>query len=225
MSQKGGLTDNWQYQSGSWTNSYQKETVMDHPNNLRVLRDKHKLTQAQVAEHLGINQAEYSRIEKGRRRIGTHLTELMRLLNCQEDDILRPSKYEHPVETDRDMPVYALSEPDGESVRFDMAMASRTERPPFLKEAPKAFSIFNCGNRMMPRLNHGDLLYCDPDQPLVDDDLAVIVLSKGNRQVAIVRQYLGADVFTTIKDSEEEELLENVVMRAPVIGIKLARAL
>jgi len=197
---------------------------MDHPNNLRVLRNKQKLTQADVAQRLGINQAEYSRIEQGKRRIGTHLTTLMELLDCDEDAILRPSKYEHPVETDRDMPVYALTEPDGESVRFDMAMASRTERPPFLIDAPRAFSIFNCGSRMMPRLHHGDLLYCDPDQPLVDDDLAVIVLSKGNRQVAVVRQYLGADVFTTLKDAEEQELLENVVFRAPVLGIKLARA-
>ena len=46
---------------------------MEYPNNLRRLRDARKLTQADVAEALGINQAEYSRIEKGRQRVGTRL--------------------------------------------------------------------------------------------------------------------------------------------------------
>lgn len=198
---------------------------MDHPNNLRVLRNKLKLTQADVAAHLGINQAEYSRIEQGRRRIGTHLNSLMGLLDCQEDEILRPSKYEHPPETDRDIPVYALPEPDGQSVRFDTAMSSRTERPPFLLEAPNAFSIFNCGTLMMPRLNHGDLLYCDPDTALAIDDLVVLVLMRGNRQIAVVRQYSGEDMFTSLLDAEEQQLLDEIVMRAPVLGIKLARSI
>lgn len=197
---------------------------MEHPNNLRVIRNALKMTQAEVAARLNINQAEYSRIEQGRRRIGTHLSSLIEILKCQEDDILRPSKYEYPPETSNEMPVYALPEPDGQSVRFDISMASRIDRPSFLMEAPNAFGIFNCGTLMMPRLNHGDLLYCDPDQDLVVDDLAVVVLTRGNRQVAVVRQYAGEDMFTTLLDAEETQLLEDVVIRAPVLGIKLSRA-
>ena len=59
--------------SSGWEYLAARREPMEYPNNLRRLRDARKLTQADVAEALGINQAEYSRMEKGRRRVGTHL--------------------------------------------------------------------------------------------------------------------------------------------------------
>ena len=50
------------------------------------------------------------------------------------------------------------------------------------------FAILNPGNVMAPRLKHGDFLYADPDEGVRDDDLCVLTLMRGNREVAIVRQ-------------------------------------
>lgn len=197
---------------------------MEYPNNLRRLRDAKSLTQGQVAEQLGINQAEYSRIEKGRRRVGTHLNSLSKILGCDEDAILSPDQYQ-PTSNNisEDIPVYALPEPDGESVRFDMSMTSRIARPPILATAENAFGMFNCGEVMMPRLRHGDFLFCDPDAEPKENDICVLVLQKGNRLVAVVREALGNNVWMKLKDNTEESFGSDLKQVAPVLCINLAR--
>lgn len=197
---------------------------MEYPNNLRRLRDAQKLSQGQVAESLGINQAEYSRIEKGRRRVGTHLAGLAQILKCDEDDILAPDQYQpasHMLSDD--IPVYALPESDGESVRFDMAMTSRIDRPPVLAKAKAAFGMFNCGSAMEPRLRHGDFLFCDPDEPIKDNDIVVLTIERGNRLVAIVREFVGNGVYLRPELSEEQTFGKELKGVAPVISINLAR--
>jgi len=195
---------------------------MEYPNNLRRLRDARRLTQADVAEALGINQAEYSRIEKGRRRIGTHLAKLAEFLACDEDDILSPDSYSAPAPAD-DLPFYALPEADGKSVRFDLSMTSRLPRPPILKGRAQAFGMLNPGDAMVPRLKHGDFIFADPDEAVRDDDIVVLVLMRGNRQVAIVRQYVGADVYLCPSSDEEESFGPELLTVAPVVSVNLAR--
>lgn len=181
------------------------------------------MTQAEVAKHLNINQAEYSRIEQGRRRVGVHATTLSELFSCTADDLLRLPTALANIPSQEDLPLYALPEMDGESVRFDMSMSSRVDRPSWLQNAANAFSIFNCGHLMAPRLNHGDLLYCDPDEKAVINDLVVLVLKRGNRLAAITRQFVGDGVYTSGEGDESfDGELEAV---APVVGIKLARGL
>jgi len=197
---------------------------MEYPNNLRRLRDAKGLTQGQVAEQLGINQAEYSRIEKGRRRVGTHLNPLSKILKCNEDGILAPDQYQPTiVDLTEDIPVYALPEPDGESVRFDMSMTSRIARPPLLVSAQNAFGMFNCGEAMMPRLRHGDFLFCDPDTEAKLNDICVLVLQKGNKTIAVVREALGDNVWMKLKDNTEESFGSDLKQVAPVLSINLAR--
>lgn len=197
---------------------------MEYPNNLRRLRDAKSLTQGQVAEKLGINQAEYSRIEKGRRRVGTHLNALSKILKCNEDAILAPDQYQPTiVDLTEDIPVYALPEPDGESVRFDMSMTSRIARPPLLVSAQNAFGMFNCGEAMMPRLRHGDFLFCDPDTEAKLNDICVLVLQKGNKTIAVVREALGDNVWMKLKDNTEESFGSDLKQVAPVLSINLAR--
>ena len=197
---------------------------MEYPNNLRRLRDAKSLTQGQVADQLGINQAEYSRIEKGRRRVGTHLKALSKILKCKEDAILAPDQYQPAASIlSEDIPVYALPEPDGESVRFDMAMTSRIARPPVLANAVNSFGMFNCGSVMMPRLKHGDFLFCDPDEAAKDNDICVLVVQRGNRLVALVRECLGDNVWLRLDKSEEESFGADLKQVAPVLAVNLAR--
>ena len=195
---------------------------MEYPNNLRRLRDARKLTQADVAESLGINQAEYSRIEKGRRRVGTHLEKLAEILACEQNDILAPDQYAGTIEQPPTIPLYALPEMDGESIRFDLAMTSQLARPSS-HPGSRMFAILNPGNVMAPRLRHGDFLYADPDETIRDDDLCIITLMRGNREVAIVRQSCGADVWLRLDDNSEETFGKELKSISPIISIKLAR--
>jgi len=198
---------------------------MEYPNNLRKLRDAQKLTQGQVAETLDIGQAEYSRIEKGRRRVGIHLDNLSKLLKCSHQDILSPDEYKVQQEQTLpdDIPVYALPEADGESVRFDLAMCSRTKRTPSLEFAERGFGMFNCGTAMLPRLRHGDFLFCDPDAEARDNDVCVLVIQRGNRDVAIVREYVGGDVWLRLENSEEQTFGNELKQVAPVLSVRLSR--
>ena len=196
---------------------------MEYPNNLRRLRDARKLTQAEVADALGINQAEYSRIEKGRRRVGTHLEKLSEILACEQDDILAPDQYAGTIEPPHNIPLYALPEMDGESIRFDMAMSSQLPKPSCHNGGDRMFAILNPGNVMAPRLKHGDFLYADPDEQVRDEDICVLTLMRGNREIAIVRQSCGGDVWLRLDDNSEERLGKELKSISPIVAIKLSR--
>lgn len=191
---------------------------MEYPNNLRNLRDARGMTQAEVAEKVGLNQAEYSRIEKGKRRIGTHMKQLTAFFKCSEDDILTINK---PKTLSPDLPVYAL--PEGDGVRFDLAMSSRTTRPVADCEGPDSFAMFAQGDSMEPRLKHGDLVYCNPDLELQMHDLCAVVVKQGNRTVALLREYIGDNTFLRSKDDEEEIYEKELVQCAPAVIVRLAR--
>lgn len=196
---------------------------MEYPNNLRRLRDARKLTQAEVADAIGINQAEYSRIEKGRRRVGTHLEKLSEVLSCDQDDILAPDQYTAAPEQPQTIPLYALPELDGESIRFDLSMTSQLPKPTCHTGGSRVFAILNPGNVMAPRLKHGDFLYADPDETIRDDDLCVLTLMRGNREVAIVRQACGDDNWLRLDDNSEESYGKELKTASPIVAIKLSR--
>lgn len=57
--------------------------------NLKVLRQKQGLTQALVAEKMGLSRASYTNMENGRRGIeASQLIRLSEILNCSTDEIL-----------------------------------------------------------------------------------------------------------------------------------------
>lgn len=196
---------------------------MEYPNNLRRLRDARKLTQAEVADALGINQAEYSRIEKGRRRAGIHLEKLSEVLSCDQDDILAPDQYAAAPEQPQTIPLYALPELDGESIRFDLSMTSQLPKPSCHTGGSRVFALLNPGNVMAPRLKHGDFLYADPDETIRDDDLCVLTLMRGNREVAVVRQACGDDNWLRLDDNTEESYGKELKTASPIVAIKLSR--
>ena len=195
---------------------------MEYPNNLRRLRDARKLTQADVAEALDINQAEYSRIEKGRRRVGTHLEKLADILACDDSEILAPDQYTGAQELAQDLPLYALPEIEGQSIRFDLAMTSRLPKPA-CTVGPRSFAMLCPGNVMAPRIHHGDFVYADPDEALRDDDLCVLTLMRGNREVAIIRQNCGGDIWLRLDTNSEESFGKELKIVAPIMGMRFAR--
>jgi transcriptional regulator with XRE-family HTH domain len=208
--------------SSGWEYLAARRGTMEYPNNLRRLRDARRLTQADVAEALGINQAEYSRMEKGRRRVGTHLETLTKILTCENAEILAPDQYAGTTDQSQDMPLYALPEIDGESIRFDLAMTSRLPKPA-CTVGSRSFAMLCNGNVMAPRVHHGDFVYADPDEPLRDNDLCVLTLMRGNREVAIIRQNCGEDVWLRLDTNSEESFGKELKIVAPIMALRFAR--
>ena len=61
---------------------------MKFPNNLYVLRNNKGLQQKEVAEAIGVVQSEYSKMERGDRKLGIHLDKLLKFFGVDQDTIL-----------------------------------------------------------------------------------------------------------------------------------------
>lgn len=161
---------------------------MEYPNNLRRLRDAMRLTQEQVAGELGINQAEYSRMEKGRRRVGTHLETLCKILKCEEGAILTFDQYQPMLaQPTHGVTVYARPlKYGGDAIRFDYPMESKALNPNFESGSDEIFCVFAYGDKNLPRLKHGDMLFCDPKKTPIDGDICAIH-PKSNKETGLLR--------------------------------------
>ena len=195
------------------------ELKLEHPNNLRPLRAAAGLTQKEIAERLGVNQVEYGRMEKGRRRIGRHLALLSEIFTCEPSVITEEQNFSIP-ERPTALTLFALPEIDGEGVRIDTQMTSTVPCPEILKSTAGAFAIFNHGNQMAPRLRHGDLLFCDPKAKLEHDDVCVISRPK-NLRTGIVRIFdRPLNGFITQQDrmtGSNDEIIKKV--EAQILGV------
>ena len=194
---------------------------MEYPNQLRLLRDAQKLNQKQIAEHLGIHQAEYGRIENGKRRIGRHVDALTQILKCDANELVAAATVTAGSTFDF-MDCFALPDESG-CIRFDLAMSTKVPRPPVMSERPKGFCMMAPSNDMEPILKMGDLCFCDPEEEPRDDDLCVVRLEKGNRVIGSLKRYLGANVFVTASKDTEEEFGGELLGVAPVLSVIYAR--
>ena len=195
---------------------------MEHPNKLRLLRDATDLNQKAIANQLGIHQAEYGRMENGKRRIGKHLEKLAGILGCTPADIISdlPTSIIAPSEM---MDFFALPDAASGSIRYDQAMSTQVERPPVMRGRDNAFCVLTPNMLMNPVLKTGDLCFADPDEPLRDDDLCVVVLESGNRAACFIRKFLGAGVYVSTASDEEFEYGAKLLHTAPILSVIYAR--
>lgn len=195
---------------------------MEYPNNLRLLRDATDFNQKAIADQLGIHQAEYGRMENGKRRIGKHLDNLAGILGCTPADIISDSPISAFSSSDM-MNFFALPDEASGCVRYDQALSTQVERPPVMRGRDSAFCVL-CPNRIMePALKTGDLCFADPEEPLRDDDLCVVVLQAGNRIICCIRKFLGAGVYVSTFSDEEYEYGAELLHSAPILSVIYAR--
>lgn len=203
---------------------------MEFPNNLRRYRDACRMNQAEVAKQLNINQAEYSRIEKGRRRIGTHLSKLAEIFGCDEDEILFAGGNMFGTEQiASSVDVYCLpSKFGGEAIQYK-PVESKTPNPNFESGSEGVFCIFVNGDKNLPRLKHGDKLFCDPSKTPSDGDICVIE-PNAQTQMLFVRIFDGRlQAFVSQLDrtnGQQDELisLADAKIIGVAIGVEFARS-
>ena len=169
---------------------------MEFPNNLLACRTASRFSQMKVAKALGVSQSEYSRMELGRRQVGTHADKLAEIFGVTREKLLElqdthlkvaPSGNNHVTPK---LPVYGQHVIGQHcTIRFDEDPVEMVDRPLPLASNKDAYGVYVHGDSMEPRVKTGDLLYVEPHQPVRINDL--VVVGYKDHEMREVMLYLG----------------------------------
>lgn len=165
---------------------------MKFPNNLRTLRNQKGLQQIEVAKGVGLKQPEYSKMERGERRIGNHIDNICKFYQVDVDAI-----YDNLVDTgtvsrnySEDLPVYGFPRLNGEGIEMHQNFASHTFRPDYLIHNTNSYACFIHGEEMKPRYEHGNLVYVDPLKKYEVGDYVIVQIKIQNKLIGIFRKLI-----------------------------------
>jgi len=168
---------------------------MKFPNNLYVLRNNKGLQQKEVSEAIGVGQSEYSKMERGDRKLGVHLDKLLQFFGVDEDRVLNTATpmYQKPVEQKmpplEDLPMYGLPLPNGgEGFQVQKKMYTHCVRPDYLIGVPSAYACFVLSDNMEQRYFYGEILFVDPSLQVKEKDFVVVQIQSGERTIGVIRK-------------------------------------
>lgn len=140
---------------------------------LRIARKTAGLTQAQVAEHIGINQNTYSYWESGKTRIDARSVQrLAELFGVPVDALLDPAPNSKGIKipvlgrVQAGVPIEAMEEIlDYEEITPDMAATG------------EFFALVIKGNSMEPKMSEGDVVIVRKQSDVTSGDVAVVIVN------------------------------------------------
>ncbi len=196
---------------------------MKYPNNLLTLRNLKGLQQGEVAVGVKMKQPEYSKMERGERRIGDHLEKLTQFFKVTPNEIqsqqLQSQQYKQKYT--EDLPLFGMPVQNGEGVQMHKQFVSHTIRPDYLVENLQSYACFIHGSAMSPRYEHGDLVYIDPNRQAKEDDYVVIQVKQGDHVTGIFRKVIQITdrqmKFQTLKPIKEEVIRNSEMLSVHVI--------
>ena len=195
---------------------------MQYQNNLKTLRLMVGKKQADVASCLNIGQAEYSRIESGKRKITPHKPALAEAFGVKQDEITEEYVTDvinsiAPTET---IPVFGFPSPDGDGLNFKKTMMSRVDSPPDLAAVENAYACFCYDNKLRPKICAGDLAFVNPNiEPKVGS--LVIVRENGRGFMGILTSVdKDGCVIETIEPQEELEFSRDIESIDQIVMVK-----
>jgi len=198
-----------------------RETKM-YKNNLRILRKTKGLNQAEISQHLAIGQAEFSRIEQGKRPIGQHLTAIAKALDVTPDavkeDVIDVVNDYHATEIT--LPVYGFPCSSGSGLNFTKTMMSRVDCPPELEAVDGAYASFCFGDALAPKISNGDLAFVNPTiEPKIGSLVIVRTARRGFMGLLASNDKAGCVVETT-NPQEEIEFTRDVESVDQIVMVK-----
>jgi transcriptional regulator with XRE-family HTH domain len=200
---------------------------MLYGNNLRELRTKFNLTQIQISKLLEIGQAEYSRIESGKRRIYPHKSKLAEILKVTPDDIKEFTQSGELLDKppqDQYLSVYGFPLPDGKGFDFTQQMMSKVDRPDVLSGVADAYACFCFGECLAPQINNGDIAFVNPSLNPKEGGLIVLRYQANEKDRGLLCRYVGQKsnkVFIEWRDGEETFDFDQVSIN-PVVSVQYA---
>ncbi len=195
---------------------------MEYLNNLRLLRRMAGKKQAEIAACLNIGQAEYSRIESGKRKITPHQPALAKAFGVEQDQITEEYVADvinsiAPAET---LPVYGFPSPDGDGLNFSKQMMSKVDCPPDLAAVDGAYACFCYCNKLSPKISSGDLAFVNPNiEPKIGSLVIVRENGKGFMGILTSNDKDGCAI-ETIEPQEELEFSRDVESIDQIIMVK-----
>jgi phage repressor protein C with HTH and peptisase S24 domain len=169
---------------------------MKFPNNLYLLRSNRGLQQKEVSDAIGVGQSEYSKMERGDRKIGIHLDKLLKFFSVDQDTILSnvnvpsPHSIQHtsskPVE---DLPMYGLPFTNVvQGFQVQKKLVTHCARPDYLVGINSAYACYMLSENMEQRYFYGEILYVDPTLEVKENDFVVIQIMISNKLAGIIRK-------------------------------------
>ena len=181
---------------------------MRYPNRIRELRKRLGLSQAALAERIGSSQPQIDRLEKnGRRLTDDWMRRLAAALECEPADILplpgdvpplpappiafpipeAPAGAVRPVDLPSkqfmplDVPVLgvAAGNPMDGAFQLETGIIDYVRRAPGIMNARDVYALYVTGDSMVPRFQHGELLYVSASRPVrIGDDVILCIRPK-----------------------------------------------
>lgn len=169
---------------------------MKFPNNLYLLRSNRGLQQKEVAEAIGVGQSEYSKMERGDRKLGIHLDKLLKFFGVDQDTILSNQNISspHTIQHERsklieDLPMLGLPFTNvEEGFQVQKKLVTHCARPDYLVGINSAYACYMLSENMEQRYFHGEILYVDPTLEVKENDFVVIQIMITNKLVGIIRK-------------------------------------
>jgi transcriptional regulator with XRE-family HTH domain len=161
--------------------------------NLQSWRKRSRLTLQQVADLVGTDKTQISKLERGQRRLTEGwLVRLAQAYGCEPGDLLNlPQAADTDKATSalveettrRDLPVRGLTIGTDGHLIFDPDPVEWCLRPPVLKGVRDAFALYVTDTSMEEVLLEGTLLMIHPSRPARPMDLVVVERATGEVSV------------------------------------------
>ena len=169
---------------------------MEYPNRLYQLRNSLRKTQGDMAELLNISQSEYSRLEKGKRRLGVHEAPLR--IFFTEEGVLSGSDslVEETIAKEQFDTTYNNSQFDnhthsgnlllpvhgkpiiGGGIQWTERAIDMIDRVPSLKDNKEAYCVNVSGDDMKPRIYSGHKAIIVPTASCVNESVVLVEFAK-----------------------------------------------
>ena len=200
---------------------------MMYKNNLKNLRSGKTVTQTDISAALSIGQAEYSRMESGKRKIYPHKTKIAEYLKISEDEIMESLL--DGTEVDRralspTLPVYGFPLPDGKGFDWTQQMMSKVDRPECCAGYVEAYACFCFGECLAPQINNGDLAFVNPTLEPRSGGLVVVCYKANGKERGLLCRFLGekaGNVCVEWRDGEETFASSDISVH-PVVSVQYA---
>jgi transcriptional regulator with XRE-family HTH domain len=169
---------------------------MKFPNNLYVLRSNKGLQQVEVSEAIGVGQSEYSKMERGDRKLGIHLEKLTKFFGIDQDTILsNSSKLSQQTNESRriplleDLPMFGLAFTNVvHGFQVQKKIVTHCARPDYLVGINSGYACYMLSENMEQRYFYGEILYVDPTLEVKKNDFVVIQIMISSKLAGIIRK-------------------------------------
>ena len=195
---------------------------MEYQNNLKSLRLMAGKRQADIAASLNIDQAEYSRIESGKRKITPHQPALAKAFGVKQDEVTEEYVADviNSTAQAETIPVFGFPSPDGDGLNFKKTMMSRVDCPPDLAAVENAYACFCYCNKLSPKISVGDLAFVNPNiEPKAGSLVIVRESGKGFMGILTSLDKEGC-VIETLEPQEELEFSRDIESVDQIVMVK-----